>query len=207
MGTKEFWKFDPATEEVKLRPIPGKMLLLCLDGYNKSNDGTSVYCCIDKQLGVVDRLVVCSSMATLRKRNMADDALERIEFFRMNSWTQNEYLAAVSNAVFYSKVMDAFDVNNVFDMNDNSDEVQMSDEEKEKNMPSTGSTTMPGGSCRFMFQYHKQEVMTALESAVKTVENKAELVYCCSRASHSDSINSFYGMHDDGVIWVVGGFL
>ncbi|ETK87238.1 hypothetical protein L915_08289 [Phytophthora nicotianae] len=65
MGTKEFWKFDPATEEVELRPIPGKMLLLCLDGYNKSND------------------------------------------------------------VFYSKVMDAFDANNVFDMNDNSDEVQM----------------------------------------------------------------------------------
>ncbi|ETL40662.1 hypothetical protein L916_08214 [Phytophthora nicotianae] len=40
MGTKEFWKFDPATEEVELRPIPGKMLLLCLDGYNKSNDAS-----------------------------------------------------------------------------------------------------------------------------------------------------------------------
>ncbi|KUF75986.1 hypothetical protein AM587_10013450 [Phytophthora nicotianae] len=192
MGTKEFWKFDPATEEVKLRPIPGKMLLLCLDGYNKSNDGTSVYCCIDKQLGVVDRLVVCSSMATLRKRNMADDALERIEFFRMNSWTQNEYLAAVSNEVFYSKVMDAFDANNVFDMNDNSDEVQMSDEEKEKKYALNRKYYYA------RFQYHKQDVMTALESAVKTVENKAELVYCCSRASHSDSINSFYGMHDDG---------
>ncbi|KAG3120156.1 hypothetical protein PI124_g1083 [Phytophthora idaei] len=115
----------------------------------------------------------------------------------MYSWTQDEYLAAIANQVFYSKVMDFFVATNAFEVNDEGgDDVELSDDDTKK-LALALKFYYAGGSCRFMFQYPTEGVKTILERAVHSAASKTDLVKYCNGAWHTDSINRLYGMQPD----------
>ncbi|KAF1795200.1 P-loop containing nucleoside triphosphate hydrolase [Phytophthora cactorum] len=154
-GINLFWKFAIG-DEVKLPRVLDKKLFICVDeyDYNFKSFLSSIYA----QLREDDRLVICSSMSALGHRSLEADRRVNLQVFLIYSWTQDEYLAAIADQVFYSKVMDFFDATNAFEVNDEGgDDVELSDDDTKK--PALAlKFYYAGGSCRFMFQYPTEDV-------------------------------------------------
>ncbi|KAG6977682.1 hypothetical protein JG688_00000154, partial [Phytophthora aleatoria] len=193
-GINLFWKFAIG-DEGKLSRVLDKKLFICVDGYDYNFKGflSSIYA----QLREDDRLVICSSMSALGHRSLEADRRVNLQVFVMYSWTQDEYLAAIADQVFYSEVMDFFVATNAFEVNDEGgDDVELSDDDTKK-LALALKFYYAGGSCRFMFQYPTEGVKTILERAVHSAASKADLVKYCNGAWHTDSINRLYGMQPD----------
>ncbi|KAG2849762.1 hypothetical protein PC112_g51 [Phytophthora cactorum] len=97
-------------------------------------------------------------MSALGHRSLEADRRVNLQVFLIYSWTQDEYLAAIADQVFYSKVMDFFDATNAFEVNDEGgDDVELSDDDTKK-LALALKFYYAGGSCRFMFQYPTEDV-------------------------------------------------
>ncbi|KAG2762203.1 hypothetical protein PC129_g18027 [Phytophthora cactorum] len=186
LGTKEYWDIADLSS-FELPRVAGKKLFICLDGFKATTAHAKffkhVFTLLDKKN---ERLVVCSSMASLGKRNREDDHHANIQVFVMYSWTQDEYLAAIADQAFYDKIVSTLDATSATEVNeDDGFEAEWSEEDKKKHAVDL-KFYYAGGSCRFMFQYLTNEVMESLKTAVESVANKSDLVKYCGRhvASH-----------------------
>ncbi|KAE9269804.1 hypothetical protein PR003_g31035, partial [Phytophthora rubi] len=200
LGTKEYWEITELSS-FELPRVAGKKLFICLDGFKATTAHDDffkrVFTLLDKEN---ERLVVCSSMATLGKRNLEDDDHDNIRVFFMYSWTQPDYLAAIADQAFCDKIVSKLDATSAFEVNEDGDfEAEWSEEDKKKHAVDL-KFYYAGGSCRFMFQYPTNRVVKILETAVESVNNKSDLVKYCGGSLHTDAINRLYGMqrHDTG---------
>lgn len=135
-------------------------------------------------------------------RNMEDDALARIRFFCMHSWTLDEYLAAIADQVFYNKIKPKLDATSHPEGNDDDDQDQDHEEggwsdQDNKYHAFALKIFYAGGSCRFMFQYPTVKGVKALKYGVVSTWNKTDLVHFCYGAVFSYEINKLYGMYRD----------
>ncbi|GLD98756.1 hypothetical protein PINS_up007474 [Pythium insidiosum] len=198
MGSKKYWEID-ALKQFELPRVTGKKLLICVDGYKATPEHQKFFKHIYRKLDKThDRLLVCSSMATLGKRNLEDDRKANLRVFFMYSWTQDEYIAATADPVFYDKIKSKLDTTSSNEVNGDVG-LNASESVEDKKEYALGlKYYYAGGSCRFVFQYPTRDVVTILEDGVESVENKSELVKCCGGQYHTDAINRLYGMHGDG---------
>ncbi|DBA00562.1 TPA: hypothetical protein N0F65_006466 [Lagenidium giganteum] len=152
LGTKEYWEIDDLSS-FELPRVAGKKLFICLDGFLATTAHElffkRVFAHLDK---TNERLIVCSSMATLGKRNWEDDHWTNIQVFFMYSWTHDEYVQAIADQTFYDKIVSKLDVKSFNEVNEDDDsEAGWSEEEKKKHALDL-KFYYGGGSCRFMFQ-------------------------------------------------------
>ncbi|CAK4616803.1 unnamed protein product [Aphanomyces euteiches] len=192
--TSQTWLFDLASFQLPRSPN-GRKLFVCLDGYNRSLDHKSVLEKIEATLGMNKdhRFVVCSSMATLGKRNVNDDQHTATKFFFMHSWLRSEYHEALLGGSFYDSVKDKLDATSPSEVNE---EIQLANlEDLEAKID--WKYYYAGGSCRFMFEFTTDKVKTVLEDGVECTPNKNDLIAYCGGKYHTDEINRLYGMNKD----------
>ncbi|KAL3672631.1 hypothetical protein V7S43_001926 [Phytophthora oleae] len=197
MGTKQYWGIRNR-EPFDLPRIAGKRLFLCVDGYKYTDADNAFLGDILVELQETDRLVICSSMTTLGKRDKQDDIHAKLEFFFMYSWTQDEYLEAIENEAFYKTVEAKFDATSVSEVSDEGNKEEELCEGDKKKRACQLKFYYAGGSCRFMFQFTTEEVKGILIEGVESALNKTELVTYCGGAFHTAAINRLYGMQNDG---------
>jgi hypothetical protein len=210
---------------------------VCIDGYKMKESHEKFYNLVNCQLCDQDRIVVCSSMGSLGKRNWEDFTALRIEVLRVSSWTREEYLDAVSNDTFYKAVKTNLDslpiladkLKDVVNEEGNAivDALQVPSEELKKNVneEDNAHVNVPngvtenirralmakfffaGGSCRFMFQYSTKSVIERLLESVKWAKNKQDLLKYCTGEYHADEINDLYGMSLSGEQFAVSSYV
>jgi len=173
-----------------------KRLFICVDGFKEEASHKDFYNKLGGQIRKEDRIVTCSSMATLGKSNAVDDKLERFETFHVPSWTKEEYLSAIANETFYQKVKGNLDAHEMLlsemmdvhevDGEDKGDRNTNLSEEKEQAL--IWKFYYAGGSCRYMFQFTTDFVIEQLGKALKSVKMK----------HNEDEINRLYGMTSSG---------
>ncbi|KAH9140830.1 hypothetical protein AeRB84_014959 [Aphanomyces euteiches] len=165
-------------------------LFVCLDGLNNFQGHNEVLCLIQKRLGRHggNRFVVCSSMATLGKRNREDDKHAGIEFFHMYSWTRDEYREAVNNPEFFNLVKDNLDAKLPSDVNDPTD---LTTKDHLDDMVDL-KFYYAGGSCRHMFDYQTQEVKLELRTGIKSAMSKPRLIEDGVGEYNEHQINKLY---------------
>ncbi|KAG6574335.1 putative crinkler (CRN) family protein [Phytophthora cinnamomi] len=198
LGTKEYWDIGDLSS-FELPRVAGKKLFICLDGYKATIAHAKffkhVLTLLDKRN---ERVVVCSSMASLGNRNLEDDRRVNIQVFYVYSWTQGDYFAAIADQAFYNKIVSKLDATSATEVNeDDGFEGERSEEEKKKHAVDL-KFYYAGGSCRFMFQYLTNQVMDSLKTALESVANKFDLVKYCGGSLHTDAVNRLYGMQRDG---------
>ncbi|KAF4127097.1 hypothetical protein GN958_ATG23744 [Phytophthora infestans] len=198
LGTKEYWDIA-GLSSFELPRVAGKKLFICLDGYKATTTHAKffkrVFTLLDKKN---ERLVVCSSMSSLGKRNLEDDRHANIQVFFLYSWTKDNYLAAIADQTFYDKIASKLDATSPNAVNeDDGFEAEWSEEDK-KHYALDLKFYYAGGSCRFMFQYPTIEVMDCLKTGVQSAANKSDLVKYCGGYWHTDPIDRLYGMQPDG---------
>ncbi|KAG3098158.1 hypothetical protein PI124_g15462 [Phytophthora idaei] len=125
------------------------------------------------QLKTEDRFVVCSSLGTVGKSNDEGDNRANIELFFLYSWTDDEYIAAITSQEFYEKVALKFDATSSTGVNEDEDEAEeeLTGDAAKKHVVYL-KFYYAGGSCRFMFQYSTAAVKRTLENGVECVGNK-----------------------------------
>ncbi|GLE03037.1 hypothetical protein PINS_up011916 [Pythium insidiosum] len=199
LGTKEF-RYINDLSSFELPRVAGKKLFICLDGFKATTRHNALFRRVFADLDKTnERLIVCSPMATLGKRNREDDHWANIKVFFMYSWTQDEYVAAIADQTFYGKIVSELDATNPNEVNDDDDsEAGWSEEDKKKHALSL-KFYYAGGSCRFMFQYRTDEVIEILDLGVESAATKSDLVKYCRGQFHIDAINRLFGMHRDGI--------
>ncbi|KAG6617027.1 putative crinkler (CRN) family protein [Phytophthora cinnamomi] len=170
LGTKEYWRIA-ALSSFELPRVAGKKLFICLDGYKATTAHANFF---KNVLTLLDeeneRLVVCSSMASL----------------------------AIADQAFYDKIVSKLDATSATEVNeDDGFEGERSEEDKKKRAVDL-KFYYAGGSCRFMFQYHANQVVDSLKTALESVANKSDLVKYCGGSLHTDAVNRLYGMQRDG---------
>ncbi|KAE9076037.1 hypothetical protein PF007_g24775 [Phytophthora fragariae] len=196
IGRREYW--DHVNKSTFVVPrVAGKRLFVCLDGYKSDPTHLEFLKNIRGGLTSKERLLVCSSMATLGKLNQEDAKLEQIRVFSMYSWTLADYETAVADGVFYKYVVSKMDATQANEVNDDGDEEEPSEAEKKKHALDC-KFYYAGGSCRFMFLYTTDEVKQRLQNAVDSIANKNDLILYCSGSWHRDTINTLYGKADGG---------
>ncbi|EEY58000.1 crinkler (CRN) family protein, putative [Phytophthora infestans T30-4] len=197
LGIKKYWLIGDLTT-FELPRVPGRKLLICVDGYKAVDEHKAFLRRIYVRLVEDERLLVCSSMATLGKFNREDAHAEDARVFFMYSWTQDDYLAAIADPTFYDKIASKLDATSPNEVNeDDGFEAEWSEEDK-KQYALDLKFYYAGGSCRFMFQYPTIEVMGCLKTGVQSAANKSDLVKYCGGNLHADAINRLYGMQPDG---------
>ncbi|OQS02235.1 crinkler (CRN) family protein [Thraustotheca clavata] len=196
MGTNEYWEIDNLLN-FKLPRVDGKKLLICLDGYKATTQHQELFKRILTKLDKKnERLIVCSSMATLGKRNQQDDDKFKIQVFYMHSWTKEDYIAAVADQTFYENIELNLDATSTSEVNE--DDIFVGKEEDKKMYALDLKYYYAGGSCRFMFQYPTKKVKHLLKLGLKCAKNKSKLVAYCGGEFHIDAINRLFGMQPNG---------
>ncbi len=196
-------------------PRPGnRKLFICVDGFTADPFQKDFYNKLIRQLCDEDRIVICSSLATLGKSNIADDIVQRRETFHVPSWTKEEYLSAMANETFYqavkgnlnahkvrlSKILDFHEV----DGEGNGDRNVVTEEREQAFI---WKFYYAGGACRYMFQFPMVLLMEQLERALKSVKKKHEQVSNSSGKYNADEMNRLYGMTSSGERFAVSSYV
>jgi hypothetical protein len=174
--------------------VDGEKLFVCVDGFNEDLDNTTFWGRTGGSLRQDDRFVVSSSMET-EEENEQDESRFRVKHFFLYSWTQDEYVKAIADPVFYEKVADKLDATSDWEVNDNED----GDDERQVNQEGKKMRALQrkfnyaGGSYRFMFQYSTQKVKTILRRGFVSA-SWASLANYWAANEHPDSVHALYGM-------------
>jgi hypothetical protein len=129
------------------------------------------------------------------EENEQDESRFRVKHFFLYSWTQDEYVKAIADPVFYEKVADKLDATSDWEVNDNED----GDDERQVNQEGKKMRALQrkfnyaGGSYRFMFQYSTQKVKTILRRGFVSA-SWASLANYWAANEHPDSVHALYGM-------------
>jgi len=79
------------TERFDLPHPDKRKLFVCVDGFTADPFHKDFYNKLIFQLCDEDRIVFCSSLATLGKMSIADDIVQECEMFHLPSWTKEEF--------------------------------------------------------------------------------------------------------------------
>ncbi|EGZ26164.1 hypothetical protein PHYSODRAFT_297526 [Phytophthora sojae] len=188
MRTKKWWRLVDLNEYMSVLPrVADEKLFVFVDGYKNCKTHEEILPNILARLCEEDRLVVCSPMAALGKRNAQNDALLRIKAYFMSIWKP-------SPTTLFMHKLDAASVYMYNEVNaeDGCGEEGHNDEEK-RNHALKLKFYYAGGSCRFMFQFTATKVKEILHMALVSTKKLDLSRYCCG-FYHSDTTNTFSGM-------------
>ncbi|ETK77488.1 hypothetical protein L915_16255 [Phytophthora nicotianae] len=162
-------------------------LFVCLDGFkHTSKDCNTLARLLCSQLNQEDRIVICTGTSSIGESNK--------EVLKSNSlWSQDEYLAAITNQEFYEKIASKLDTTSSLDLNESDSDDELDEDEKKKHAVQL-KFYYAGGSCRFLFQYTTNEVKRMLEKGRNPL---MDLVKHCDGTTHNGMIDHFYGMQSD----------
>ena len=113
------------------------------------------------------RLVIVSSMSSRWKAKSQEDRANGIEKFKINSWTESEYLEAIEDDSFFKNICCNLDSSCVPDLG--------SVQRDSKRELVLSKFYYAGGSARFMFEFTTDNVIEDLDDSIAEVPNALKL--------------------------------
>jgi len=194
-GKVLFGSLDSAGDlETILSNPAGEDHIVFLDGYRHDiatavsfYDVLIAWCCPNFLLKPVTqvgkrRLVMVSSMASRGKTNVKDDLRNKVEELMIESWSEEDFVAACS----YTPLLAAVETN----LDACSSEASLEERVGAK-------FYFAGGSARFMFEIKTRRVRNIISEAVQQCDDINKYLVCLAGDRYSDVVNRLLGFHID----------
>ena len=177
--------------------LEGKKHILFVDGIQQTDEHNKVVriCLSWAKHATTNRLVIISSMTARLKAKLEEDERNNVKEFKVYSWKLPEYISAVQDNGFFDSVKGVLD---------SAIDVTVAPKSREDLV--TSKYHFAGGSCRFMFQYSTEVVISQLNRCVDSATDLQAYLENNVGDCSSEVINRLFSRYDGREYSVISDF-